>query len=210
MGGKRVIKAIETHWHGYRFRSRLEARWAVFFEELGIRWEYEPEGFQTRAGWYLPDFWLPELGVWAEVKPDSNRKKVDKKDRDKMVFFVLDSRQPLLILDGTPAPKVYKMISPSLLCWDGCEYNCDPFGDDECDAGGDACYSCVSKGIAKPSTQMQRVCWYPKYLPPQNHDGEPGLYWQPYGGEEGDTSISAINAARSARFEHGEKPRVRV
>jgi hypothetical protein len=25
-------KAIETHYKGYRFRSRLEARWAVFFD----------------------------------------------------------------------------------------------------------------------------------------------------------------------------------
>jgi hypothetical protein len=28
------IKAIETSYKGYRFRSRLEARWAVFFDAL--------------------------------------------------------------------------------------------------------------------------------------------------------------------------------
>jgi hypothetical protein len=26
---------------GYRFRSRLGARWAVFFETLDIKWHYE-------------------------------------------------------------------------------------------------------------------------------------------------------------------------
>lgn len=26
------IKAIDTYYKGYRFRSRLEARWAVFFD----------------------------------------------------------------------------------------------------------------------------------------------------------------------------------
>lgn len=42
MGG---IKPIETLYRGYRFRSRLEARWAVFFDVAGIAWQYEPEGF---------------------------------------------------------------------------------------------------------------------------------------------------------------------
>jgi hypothetical protein len=37
---------------GVRFRSRLEARWAAFFEGLGIRWAYEPVDF---ADW-VPDF----------------------------------------------------------------------------------------------------------------------------------------------------------
>ncbi len=64
-----AIKAIETSYKGYRFRSRLEARWAVFFDALGIKWEYEAEGFDLgEAGWYLPDFWLPELKLFAEVK----------------------------------------------------------------------------------------------------------------------------------------------
>ena len=40
------IKAIETVYNGYRFRSRLEARWAVFFDAMQIRYEYEPEGFR--------------------------------------------------------------------------------------------------------------------------------------------------------------------
>jgi len=51
-----TIRAIETAYKGYRFRSRLEARWAVFFDALGIEWQYEPEGFELEAGRYLPDF----------------------------------------------------------------------------------------------------------------------------------------------------------
>ncbi|MFB7440204.1 hypothetical protein ACFC01_17905 [Streptomyces mirabilis] len=65
-----MIKAIETRYAGCRFRSRLEARWAVFFDQLGITWEYEPQGYivgPERVP-YLPDFWLPELGLWVEVK----------------------------------------------------------------------------------------------------------------------------------------------
>jgi hypothetical protein len=64
-----TLKAIETRFDGYRFRSRLEARWAVFFKTLGVRYEYEKEGYDLgAAGWYLPDFWLPDQKCWQEVK----------------------------------------------------------------------------------------------------------------------------------------------
>lgn len=63
------IKAIETVYKGYRFRSRLEARWAVFFDALGVRWEYEKEGYDFGfIGRYLPDFWLPDHRLWVEIK----------------------------------------------------------------------------------------------------------------------------------------------
>jgi hypothetical protein len=45
------MKPIETRYKGYRFRSRLEARWAVFFDAVGEGWEYEKEGYETEAGW---------------------------------------------------------------------------------------------------------------------------------------------------------------
>jgi hypothetical protein len=55
-------------YDGYRFRSRLEARWAVFFKTLGVPYEYEKEGYRTGHVWYLPDFWLPEQDCWIEIK----------------------------------------------------------------------------------------------------------------------------------------------
>lgn len=70
------IKAIETSYKGYRFRSRLEARWAVFMDAIGRQWEYEKEGYRLPSGPYLPDFWLPfehssypDAGYWFEIKP---------------------------------------------------------------------------------------------------------------------------------------------
>ena len=65
------IQVIETFYDGYRFRSRLEARWAVFFNAACIRYIYEPDGFYKygdRGEMYLPDFYLPEYDVYAEVK----------------------------------------------------------------------------------------------------------------------------------------------
>ncbi len=71
------IRAIPTRYAGRLFRSRTEARWAVFFDELGVEWEYEVQGFETSHGRYLPDFYLPQMtlgngpsGTWFEAKND--------------------------------------------------------------------------------------------------------------------------------------------
>ena len=64
-----TIKAIQTQYKGYHFRSRLEARYAVLFDSLGFKWEYEKEGYDLgECGYYLPDFFLPDLNVWIEIK----------------------------------------------------------------------------------------------------------------------------------------------
>jgi hypothetical protein len=64
------MKPIETEYNGCRFRSRVEARWAVFFDSLSIRWEYEREGFDLGdLGGYLPDFFLPDYEMFVEIKP---------------------------------------------------------------------------------------------------------------------------------------------
>lgn len=64
-----MVKSIPTTWNGVRFRSRLEARWAMFLEEQCLAWNYEPESYELPDGsWYVPDFWLPDLDCWLEVK----------------------------------------------------------------------------------------------------------------------------------------------
>ncbi|MEV7602929.1 hypothetical protein AB0O91_36745 [Kitasatospora sp. NPDC089797] len=70
-----TIQPIETRYAGHRFRSRLEARWAVFFDTVGITWEYEPQGYTVGPDKrpYLPDFWLPDLHAFVEVKGDEER-----------------------------------------------------------------------------------------------------------------------------------------
>jgi hypothetical protein len=65
------IKAIETLYQGFRFRSRLEARWAYYWDTLGVKWEYEPEGYDLGTlGRYLPDFFLPETNELVEIKQE--------------------------------------------------------------------------------------------------------------------------------------------
>jgi hypothetical protein len=63
------VKTIPRTYRGQNFRSTLEARWAIFFDEMGIEWVYEPEGYiLNNEEWYVPDFYLPQFKTWAEVK----------------------------------------------------------------------------------------------------------------------------------------------
>ena len=94
-----TIKAIETSYNGYRFRSRLEARWAVFFDTLGIEYLYESEGYVLDNGThYLPDFHLPMLDTIAEVKGQTPNRNEERKLED--LALSLD-KIPLFLI-GTP------------------------------------------------------------------------------------------------------------
>ena len=96
-----MIKPIETYYNGYRFRSRLEARWAVFFDALGVKYEYEPEGFDLGDGlYYLPDFKVKCWGtrgdieeepfdLWIEVKGNMTNE-----DAEKIKRFACMTREP--------------------------------------------------------------------------------------------------------------------
>lgn len=59
-------RGIETVYAGTRFRSRLEARWAAFFDRIDWKWTYEP----FDAAGYIPDFAIhgPQP-LLVEVKP---------------------------------------------------------------------------------------------------------------------------------------------
>jgi hypothetical protein len=64
-----AIRAIPRTYAGVRFRSTLEADWAYNLDLLSISWQYEPEGVQLPSGeCYRPDFYLPEISTWLEVK----------------------------------------------------------------------------------------------------------------------------------------------
>jgi hypothetical protein len=62
------VRALPTTYKNYKMRSRLECRWACFWDALGVAWEYERDAFDLGDVRYLPDFWLPEFKVWVEIK----------------------------------------------------------------------------------------------------------------------------------------------
>jgi hypothetical protein len=72
------MQAIETYYNGYRFRSRIEAKWAVFYDNMGIPYEYEKEGYNFNGVLYLPDFWLPDQDCWVEIKGENSSDGLEK------------------------------------------------------------------------------------------------------------------------------------
>jgi hypothetical protein len=61
-------------------RSSWEVKVAKWLDENQITWRYQPGFFKTSGGYYVPDFILPELGRYLEVKgwlKDSAAKKMD-------------------------------------------------------------------------------------------------------------------------------------
>lgn len=61
------IKSIPTLYKGTHFRSRLEAKWAAWFDLVGWNWIYEPIDLE---GW-APDFSIEGYRgpIYCEVKP---------------------------------------------------------------------------------------------------------------------------------------------
>lgn len=104
------MESIDTTFNGYKFRSRLEARWAVFFETLEIEYIYEPQGYVLDDGTqYLPDFFLPDLETFAEVKFDV----LNTFDYIKARNLVEVSNVPLIVLDKDPSFSHFTQILPN-------------------------------------------------------------------------------------------------
>lgn len=204
------ISAIETVYKGYRFRSRLEARWAVFFDAMDVPWEYEPTGFTTPDGWYLPDFWLPRAysgkGMWVEIKATEP----SKVELRKLGWVCHGTGSSGSLLVGDPLTNtsenfcasgyggvfgVSKPIDPLDLAdgepWDD-DYSL-PFGFDG-PAQFNVCKSCGNHGAP--------------YLGREDYLGCSCGVWKNYPFESHEL-VAAAEAARMTRFEHGESPNYR-
>lgn len=99
------FKVIQTFHNGFHFRSRLEARWGIYLETMGIDYLYEYEGFALdSAGWYLPDLYLPDFEMWAEIKPTA----FNPQELAKLKALVTFTQKPALMLIGVPGRKAYE------------------------------------------------------------------------------------------------------
>lgn len=175
---KMEIKAIETRYRGYRFRSRLEARWAIYFDAIGLKWEYEMEGFDLGgAGLYLPDFWLPQVNMWAEVKANE----FNDTENAKAKALANATDRPVLRLVGPPDFKTYMAFIPEKYYGEDIEVD-----HDETDF---------------------LISMYHNYPINEHRFYENSGYgggWS-FEGEWPDSGVrGAIEKSRSTRFEHGE------
>jgi hypothetical protein len=98
-------RAISTRYKGCLFRSRNEARWAVFFKTLGIAWTYEPEGFHiSNYTGYLPDFYIEPWQSWVEIKS----KAPTCEERTKCRSLCDITEKFVILLAGEPYPARYQ------------------------------------------------------------------------------------------------------
>ncbi len=105
-----LAKAIPTTYNGTLFRSRLEARHAVLMDTLGVEYHYEYEGYQLPSGWYVPDFWLPSVGKWLEIKGDLPT------DRERQLAWELEEHthaQVVIAPGPLPDPDLFELHGPT-------------------------------------------------------------------------------------------------
>lgn len=102
------IPALPAKYNGITFRSRTEARWAVFFDFAGIPFQYEPEAYPLPSGNYLPDFLLelPNRKAWFEVKGQ----RPDETEIDKLRELSLLSGCEAYITIGAPVSPSFESI----------------------------------------------------------------------------------------------------
>jgi hypothetical protein len=194
-----MIKAIETVYNGYRMRSRLEARWAVFFDAfgIGIKWEYEPEGLILPDGTrYLPDFFLPSLngGMYAEVKPEGA-------DFEKAHLLAVLCTVPVLLCEGIPDARLYHywmkedvIMVPDNAADELCQ-RCDLDTPNPM-----VCWPCKhATGTIRQADGVPVYVGNGRAIMIEIKDNKPreSLFTGPF--------ARAVSAARQARFEHGEQ-----
>lgn len=100
------MKVIPTNYGGVLFRSRLEAKWALFFDLVGVRREYEAEGFELDDGTrYLPDFVLRYSDGWcyAEIKPSGD-------PFEKARKFAAECSHAICLLAGDPSGMPFSIL----------------------------------------------------------------------------------------------------
>lgn len=93
------MKVLQTHYRGFYFRSRTEARWAVFMDSLEIPFEYEPEAYDLDGICYLPDFWLPDQDCFLEVKPN---REATHEETVKAARLAIFTKKDVFISKGPP------------------------------------------------------------------------------------------------------------
>lgn len=181
------IKAIETVYKGYRFRSRLEARYAVMFDALGLEWEYEPEGFDLGGGvYYLPDFKVKLSGgtsEWFEVKGDTSNISIE----ECVKIFEFSKHHSLTILDGSPEVTVYQR-----------------YDSDDHILGSLSPAHIMADLQVLPALKLEQRAGYVLLASGCMWFDEHADFFN--GGTCVEYLETAVNKARSARFEHGEKP----
>lgn len=109
------IKSISTIYNGVSFRSKLEAKWAEFFDSIGMNWISEVEGYRFSDGTkYLPDFWLQDCRTYFEVKVPLNEKDMTKM---RNLAEAVAKKGIMVAIGGSLIPDALGLIYPIPYKW---------------------------------------------------------------------------------------------
>lgn len=107
------MRAIPTKYNGDQYRSRLEAKWAVFFNEWDIYTFYEYQAYHLDGPDmnYWPDFWLPEWKLHLEVKGDPEQV-TNWYNRSRWFALAKESQQRVLVVTDIRPGSMARMYFP--------------------------------------------------------------------------------------------------
>ena len=95
------LKTKPTLYKGTWYDSRTEAKYALAWDLLGIRYKTEEEKFVDYEGrGFIPDFFLPDFGLWVEVASSDPGSQARKKPRCQALADT--TGQPVLLTMGFP------------------------------------------------------------------------------------------------------------
>ena len=110
----RTFDALPTEFEGTTYRSRTEARWAVFFTHMGLMFEYEKNRIDLGEGEnYLPDFYVQDFQAYFEVKPSDESIVTDECLKARKLSAQIRPK-PVWLAMGGPSPKTANILPLSL------------------------------------------------------------------------------------------------
>ena len=140
-----MIQPIPTKYKGITFRSRIEARTAIFLDALRVQWQYEKEGYffniaeniendrlkkedkefyakRHKSGLipYLPDFYIPNQARFKECFIEVKGKNPTNEEHDKARLLCHDTKLPIFFLWDFPFIEDNNSVETHL---DGYYYN---------------------------------------------------------------------------------------
>ncbi|GEM_PF-4343735 len=99
------LQTVKTEYGGQIFRSRGAARWAAFFDNLGVSFIREPEEYEIPSGRFCPDFFLPNENCFVHVTSLYSGDIVNY-----CTELALGGCYPVLYIVGTPGEGSYRII----------------------------------------------------------------------------------------------------
>lgn len=100
--GKSPVHPKMIYYNGLKLRSSFELLFVQRLEEMNIEFQYEPKRFKLSNGsTYVPDFFIPKINKWIEIKgwvkeKDLEKNRLMKEDYNIEINMIFDKKKIML------------------------------------------------------------------------------------------------------------------